>query len=86
MKDPDCKYYPTTCVGGMLYVWGIDLTRMTYQDLLRLFEYGFMPGMEDDYGILTKYLGEDSDWTDLTEEVWLQLRDQLSDCVRSYEF
>ena len=86
MSDPDCKF-PTACEHDMLYVWGIDLTKMSYQDILRLLEYGFIPGMDDEYDDVAEYLGECFDWEDdLTEEAWLQLREQLSNCVHSYEY
>lgn len=85
MEDPDCKF-PTACEHDMLSVWGIDLTKMSYQDILRLLEYGFIPGMDDEFSVVLEYVGEGNGWDDLTEEDWLQLRTELSSCVHSYEY
>ena len=85
MKDPDCEY-PTTCEHDEFYIWDVDLTDMTYQDVRQLLDYGFMPGTDDEYDIALDYLGECCDWDNLTEEGWLQLRDQLSSCVHSFNY
>ena len=85
MKDPDDKY-PTACGHDTLYIWGIDFSKMSYQDVKKLLDYEFFPGTDDDWDIIVDYLGEDNGWDDLTEETWLALRYNISDCVHSYRY
>lgn len=86
MKDPDCEY-PTGCEHDVLYVWGVDLTKMSYQDVWYLIDTcEFMPGVDDDYHTVRECLGDCWDWDDLTEEAWFRLRDELSSCVHSYKY
>lgn len=86
IDDPDCAY-PTSCEHDDFYVWGVDLTKMSYQDVRYLIDTcEFMPGTDDEFDIALDYLGECCDWNNLTEEGWLQLRDQLSSCVHSFKY
>lgn len=86
MSDPDCEY-PTACEHDDFYVWGVDLTKMSYQDVRYLIDTcEFMPGMDDEFGTVLECVGEDGGWDDLTEEAWFRLRDELSNCVHSYKY
>ena len=86
MVNPDSNY-PTACEHDDFYVWDVDLTRMSYQDVRYLLDTcNFMPGMDDEFSIVLEYVGEDNGWDDLTEEDWLQLRTELSSCVHSFKY
>ena len=46
MKNPD-DYAPCQCSHDVLYIWGVDFTRMKSEDVKKIVELGFYPGFED---------------------------------------
>lgn len=59
LKDPDTKY-PTACTNEDFYVCGMDLEKMSFEDVKKLLnEFDFMPGSDDDWSLFTNTFGED---------------------------
>ena len=44
--NPD-DYAPCQCSHDVLYIWGVDFTRMKSEDVKKIVELGFYPGFED---------------------------------------
>lgn len=85
MKNPDA-YAPCQCSHDVLYIWGVDFTRMKSEDVKKIVELGFYPGFEDCDFIEYCFENEDYDWKDLTDEIWDKMKCELSDCLYSYRY
>ena len=85
MKDPECKF-PTACAHDVLYIWGVDLPKMTAEDVKKLDDMGFNVGFEEERFIEECFGNDDYAWKDLTEEIWDKMKDSLSDCLYSYRY
>ena len=85
MKNPKTEW-PTACEHDILYVCNVDLKRMSFEDVKKLDELGFSVGSDDDWSIFTELFGDDFSYDDMTEEQWLEVRGELTDCVMSSEY
>lgn len=85
MKNPDA-YAPCQCDHNVLYIWGVDFTRMKTEDVKKIVELGFYPGFEDCNFIEDCFGNEDYYWKDLTDEIWDKMKCELSDCLYSYRY
>lgn len=88
MKDPD-EEFPTHCEHDILYICGVDFSKMSLEDARKLDNYGFMVGdMEYDTYKYSNDAGEicDVDLDNMTEKQWEEFKENLSDCVSSYHY
>ena len=85
MKNPD-EYAPCQCAHDVLYIWGVDLTRMKAEDVKKIANFGFYPGFEDCDFIEECFGVEDYDWEGITDEIWNKMKYTLSDCLYSYRY
>ena len=83
--------FPTACEHDVLYVCGVDFNKVTVDMLHKLNELGFIPGSDDDVDILIQYdddgehVGE-IDFGKIDQETWDTIKDDLTNCFRSYKF
>ena len=57
MIDPTHRW-PTACEHDILYVCGIDLSKIPVEDVRKLSKLGFLPGSDDsDYDLVEEILG-----------------------------
>ena len=90
LKDPDNKW-PTACEHDVLYVCGVNLNLITADMLHQLNKLGFLPGSDEDIDLMTQY-DEDGDYcgeidfSTIDQETWDDIKDDLTDCFRSYRF
>ena len=90
LRDPETKW-PTHCEHDILYVCDVDFNKVTIEILHKLSELGFEPGSDDDADILNQY-DEEGDYTNsidfrtIDQETWDTIKDDLTDCFRSYRF
>ena len=85
MKDPYCKY-PTACDYKDFYVCGVDLERMTIEDVRKLSTFGFMAGSDEDWGLYEYYFGKDFAYEKMNDAQWDIVKRELSDCVHSFRY
>jgi hypothetical protein len=85
MKNPDV-YAPCQCEHDVLYIWGVDFTKMNSEDVKKIVEFGFNPGFEQCDFIRECFGNEDYAWKDLTEEIWNKMKNSLSDCLYSFKY
>lgn len=86
MKEPNNKY-PTACEHDDFYVCGVDLEKMSFEDVKRLLnKFDFIPGADEDWHLFTNLFGEDFNMDEMTQEQWVSIRGALSDCVHSFRF
>lgn len=91
MKDP-WEEFPTHCEHDILYIWGVDFSKMSLEDARKLDSYGFMVGdMEYD---TYKYFDDEGNYMEdvefdlntMTEKQWEDFKETLSECVTSYHY
>ena len=85
MKNPDA-YAPCQCEHDILYIWGVDFTRMNSEDVKKIVKFGFYPGFEQCNFIKECFGNKDYDWKDLTDEIWDKMKNYLSDCLYSFKY
>ena len=88
LNKPDSKY-PTACEHDVLYVCDVDFNLVTIDMIHQLYKLGFIPGSDEDgselYNENGEYIG-DIDWESINEKTWDSLKDELTNCFRSYRF
>lgn len=84
-KDADEKF-PTHCEHDILYVWGVDFDKIPLEDVLRLYELGFIPGGDYDCEAIDEVIGEENDFKDMTAEQWNEIKGNIDECFRSYKY
>ena len=85
MKNPDA-YAPCQCAHDVLYIWGVDLPKMTAEDVKKLNDMGFNPGFDEEVYIEECFGDEDYCWDDITDEIWDKMKENLSDCLYSFRY
>lgn len=88
MKNPDDKF-PTACEHDILYVCGIDFSKMSCEQARTLASvHGFYPGSDNDWEYVCGVAGDDFDWEHMIEDQWKLILDNacLDDCVHSYRY
>ena len=65
---------------------GVDLEKMSAEEVKKAVEYGFYPGFEEVNFIEECFGEEDFEWKDLTDEIWDKMKYDLSDCLYSYRY
>lgn len=80
LKDQDNKW-PTACEHDVLYVCGVNLNLITADMLHQLDKLGFLPGSDEDVDIMDQL-----DFSTIDQETWDSIKDDLTDCFRSYRF
>ena len=59
MIDPDNRW-PTACEHDIMFVWGVDIKKVTVEDVRKLSTLGFMPGFDHvDFEYVDRTLGHD---------------------------
>jgi hypothetical protein len=84
-KNADEKF-PTHCEHDILYVWGVDFDKIPLDDVLRLYELGFIPGSDYDCEAIDEVIGEENDFKDMTAEQWNEIKNNIDECFRSYKY
>lgn len=84
MVDAD-NQWPTQCEHDVLYVWGFDMKRIPFEDVMRLMDLSFLPGFED-YSVFEEVMGDDYNCDKMTEEQWNQIRGNIHGCFYSFRF
>lgn len=90
LKDPN-NQWPTACDHDILYVCGVDFNLVTPDMLHQLDKLGFLPGSDEDADIINQYDEKDDycgsiDFSTIDQETWDTIKDDLTDCFRSYRF
>lgn len=90
LNDPENKW-PTACEHDILYVCGVDFNKVTVDMLHQLAKFGFLPGSDEDIDIMVQYDEEGNycgeiDFSTIDQETWDTIKDDLTDCFRSYRF
>lgn len=85
MKNPD-DYAPCQCAHDVFYIWGVDFSKMTVDDVKKLDNMGFNVGFEEERFIEECFGNDDYEWSDLTDEIWGKMKNELSDCLYSYRY
>lgn len=85
MKRPD-DYAPCQCAHDVLYIWGVDFSKMNADDVKKLNDMGFNVGFEEERFIEECFGNDDYVWNDLTDEIWNKMKYSLSDCLYSYRY
>ena len=88
-KNPDTKW-PTACEHDTLYVGEVKMEEIPVEDIRKIADLGFNPGIDDDYHIIKHYLGEDfaseGDYTKITSEQWDLIKDKIYGAFNSYRY
>ena len=75
-------YAQIHCEHDVMYVCGVDMNKLSVDDVHKLYELGFIPGDGDsDYEIC-----EDVDFETITQKEWDNIKNELTDCFYSYRF
>ena len=82
MFDPTDRYF-AQAEHDIWYIHGIDLEKMTAADVRKLCDYGFYPGMDDDY---TSEELQNIGFEDITDIVWNKHKYDFSNCLHSYRY
>lgn len=90
MIDPDNRW-PTACEHDMMFVWGVDIKKVTVEDVRKLSTLGFMPGFDYvDFEYVDKTLGHDfaieGTFENVTPEQWDMVKGNLSNCFHSQRY
>ena len=90
LKDPNTKW-PTSCEHEILYICGVDMNKVTVDDVHLLAIYGFIPGSDEDYRYTSIYNENDEyegdiDFEHIDEETWNNIKYEITNCFRSYRF
>ena len=78
--------YPLHCEHDVLFVCGIDFSIMDHKTIKKLIEFGFIPGIDDDWDTVEAMLGKGFDWDDMTEEEWKKISPNITACMHSYRY
>lgn len=75
-------YAPISCEHDVMYVCGVDMNKLSLDDVHKLYELGFIPGDGDcDYELC-----EDVDFKTIIQKEWDSIKNELTDCFYSYRF
>lgn len=82
--------YPTTCNDYCLYVTGVNVTNISFNDINLLIKLGFIPGQESDKITINNtdfpMVCANYNFKELSECDWNILKHELSNCFRSYKY
>lgn len=83
--------WPTSCDHDVLYVCGVDMNKLTLENIHELAKLGFIPGSDDDayyiciYNENGEYEG-DVDFENISQEELDNIKDNITNCFHSYRF
>lgn len=83
-KDDDVEY-PFQCEHDTLFVWGVKVSSIPFNDIKKLIELGFLPGMDDEFYIFSN-INSDFDFDEMTEAEWNKAKDEISECFHSFKY
>ena len=90
LEDPNTKW-PTSCEHDVLYICGVDMSKVDAALVRKLAKLDFFPGSDEDYRYTSIYNenGEyegDIDFEHIDEETWNNIKYDITNCFRSYRF
>ena len=82
--------WPTHCEHDILYVCGIDMDKISLEEVHELSKLGFLPGGDEDpeiciYNEEGEYDGS-VDFENISQKDWDDIKDNLTNCFRSYKY
>ena len=89
LEDYNNKW-PTSCEHDILYVCGVDMNKISLEEIHELDRLGFLPGSDEDadiciYNDKGEYEGS-IDFENIKQNDWDKIKGNLTNCFRSYRF
>ena len=78
LENPNTKW-PTACEHDVMYICGVDMSKVDAALVRKLDVLGFFPGSEGDC------VG-DVEFERIDDETWNNMKDDIMNCFRSYRF
>lgn len=74
--------FPVICNKDELIVKIDDINSVSHEDMMKLRDFGFFPGCDDDFDESLEFINDKN----ISEDVWCNNRSYFSNCFHSYRF